>query len=281
MPDHSPSLRFSHGTVEAETSIHYAEAGGDGSPLVLLHGIGMDWRVWQAMSRRIASHHLYLIDLRGHGQSGKPPHGYSLAHYAADVEDLLDALGIAGATLVGSSLGAMVAVVVEAPLDVVAGRVLVDPPFTGGPLRDAGMLETIFRLKHESREALAAYLSSINPGIGRFLADTMAEMWRVSADGVIQDALEGRDSYFSVDGSLAATESPTLIMQADRALGGVLTDRQAQHALDLLPRGRLLPMPGAGHAIHATRPVEFAGALLNFLAHDIPPGAEGGGHILQ
>jgi len=106
-----------------------ASVGDKSPPALLLHGIGMDWRVWQAISRRMHPHyHLYFLDLRGHGESGKPPAGYTLAHYAADVEDLLELLDLRDTTLVGSSLGGMVALAVEAPTEIIARRVLVDPP---------------------------------------------------------------------------------------------------------------------------------------------------------
>jgi pimeloyl-ACP methyl ester carboxylesterase len=238
--------------------IHVAELPGDGPPLLLIHGIGMDWRVWQAMSRRLHSHfHLYFLDLRGHGTSGKPEAGYTLAHYAADVEDVIDALYLSDLTVAGSSLGGIVTAAIEVPVDVVGHRILVDPPLTGGPLRDSDSLAEILRLKHAEPEALQKYLGSLNPGVGAHYLKTMSEMWHEAADGVITDALAHGGDYFAIDDQLRHTDSPTLIMQADRERGGVLTDEQAARALALLPRGQWIKVPGAGHAIHATSPEEF------------------------
>jgi 3-oxoadipate enol-lactonase len=266
-PDQTKTIQFEHRLVKtADVDIHVAEAPGHGQPLVLLHGIGMDWRVWQAVSRRLAPwFHLYLFDLRGHGQSGKPPHGYTLAHYAADVEDVIDLLGIRPAVLVGSSLGGMVAVSIEAPVDAVSHRVLVDPPLTGGPIRDRDMFEAILRLKHEPVPELAEYLGRSNPGAGSFWLKTMSEMWHGAADGVIQDMLARPDDYYAVDPALRLDEAPTLLMQADPALGGVLSDEQAELALSELPNGAVLRVPGAGHAIHAYRPREFVDAIVRFV----------------
>jgi pimeloyl-ACP methyl ester carboxylesterase len=262
----------------SEATLHVAELPGDGSPLVLLHGIGMDWRVWQAVSRRLHDHfHLYLMDLRGHGESDKPAHGYSLAHYAADVEDAIDLLGVHDATIVGSSLGGMVAVVVEAPTDIVSHRVLVDPPLTGGPIRDRGMLENILRLKYEPTERLANYLGGYNPRVGRYLLHTMAEMWQSTADGVIAEPLAAPESYFVVDAALRSIDAPVLILQGDPGLGGVLSNQQAQRALTLLPRGMIRRVDGAGHAIHADRPDEFCRLLLAFLGKKRPALAVGNG----
>lgn len=231
----------------------------------MLHGIGMDWRVWQAISRRLAPEfHLYLMDLRGHGESDKPEHGYTIAHYAADVEELFVRLDLRDAILVGSSLGGVVAAATELPLDMAAAKVLVDPPLTGGPVRDPETFRTIGRLKHDDPGALAAYMQATNPGTGARLAETMAEMWQEAAPGVIEDVLADGDRYFDIDSSLRTTDQPTLIMQADAEHGSVLTEQQAARVLRLLPHGILTHVPGSGHAIHATNPAQFVELVTDF-----------------
>lgn len=267
MPGQSQLPPFQHRFLQtSDLRLHYAELETDGKPLVLLHGIGMDWRVWQAISRRLApGTHLYMVDLRGHGESDKPSHGYSLAHYAADIEDFFDRLGLVDAAIIGSSLGGMVAVAMEVPPDVLRHRVLVDPPLTGGPIRDRVMFEEIQRLKHGPVEALTDYLSAWNPGAGRFLMRMMAEMWHATADGVLDDALAHADHFFDVDPALRADESPTLLLRADPSRGGVLTESDADRALALLPHGTCVYIAGSGHAIHATNPVEFAAVVRSFL----------------
>lgn len=233
--------------------------------MVLLHGIGMDWRVWQAISRRLHPHFgLFMLDLRGHGSSAKPPTGYTLADYSADVEDVLDELNLTGAVLVGSSLGGMVGVVLEAPADVVSHRVLVDPPLTGGPVRDVAQFRRILELKHAPVAQLATFLGFSNRGAGQFYLTTMSEMWHETSDGVLLELLAASETFFAVDAGLSAIDAPVLLLQADPARGGVLTDSQAEHALSLLPRGILVRVDGAGHAIHAHQPERFVQLALEF-----------------
>jgi pimeloyl-ACP methyl ester carboxylesterase len=263
----SSTPRFHHEFVSTgELRLHYAEVLTESRPMLLLHGIGMDWRVWQALSRRLAPYfHLYLLDLRGHGQSDKPAHGYTLAHYAADVEDLIDRLELTDAVVVGSSLGGMVAATIEAPSDMVSHRVLVDPPLTGGPIRDAEMFQAILALKHEPARVLANYLQTFNPGAGRHYLHMMSEMWHEAADGVIEDMLASPDDYYAVGDHLRHIEAPTLLLQADPALGGVLSTEEAERALALLPHGQQIEVPGAGHAIHAYKPAEFVQIVSAFV----------------
>lgn len=262
----STGQAFQHQFVTAgDTTLHVVETLTPGPPLLLIHGVGMDWRVWQAVSRRLrACFHLYLVDLRGHGQSYKPAAGYTLGHYAADIEDLVEALGLRDVSVVGSSLGGMVAATIEAPVDVVSHRVLVDPPLTGGPIRDERMFRDILRLKHEPVPALADYLAAKNPGTGRYLLTAMSEMWHEAADGVIGDMLARPHDYYNIRRAMLANESPTLLLQADPHLGGVLQDDEAQRALALLARGRLERFEGAGHAIHAYQPARFTDVIRSF-----------------
>ncbi len=256
---------FQHGTFEGDTRIHYVDVESEGPPLVLIHGIGMDWRVWQAVARRFVPYfHLFAVDLRGHGDSGKPAHGYSLAHYAADLEDLFDALDLQNITLVGSSLGGAIAAVVEAPIELVSHRVFVDPPLTLGPIRDERMFRDILVLKHEPVEALAHYLAASNPGAGQHATRMMSEMWHRAADAVIQELLENPDTYYEMERALRNIESPTLLIQADPAKGAVLREIDIQRALELLPHGESITIPGAGHAVHAFKPAEFVSIVERF-----------------
>ena len=78
--------------------------------LVLIHGIAGSSATWEAVLPALA--HRYTVvapDLLGHGESDKPQHDYSLGAYANMVRDLMIALGIDRATIVGHSLGGGVA----------------------------------------------------------------------------------------------------------------------------------------------------------------------------
>src|SRR5918997_3463511 len=81
-------------------------------PVVLLHGVGSRGQSWWPVIDSLAARfHLYQLDLRGHGASGKPSAGYLMEHYAADLDAALGALNLQdGETRVmGHSLGALVA----------------------------------------------------------------------------------------------------------------------------------------------------------------------------
>ncbi|WP_122982223.1 alpha/beta fold hydrolase [Actinoplanes teichomyceticus] len=91
-------------------TIAYRTAGDPGAtPMVLLHGLGDSSADWHSVLPGLAAtHHVYALDLRGHGDSSHPG-SYSLPLMRDDVLGLLDAAGIHRCVLVGHSMGAMVA----------------------------------------------------------------------------------------------------------------------------------------------------------------------------
>lgn len=91
-------------------ALHYL-ADGRGPVVVLLHGLGGFAASWRRTVEALAAQAtVYALDLPGFGRSGKPRVRYDLEFFAAALHGFLDALGIAGASLVGHSLGGAVAV---------------------------------------------------------------------------------------------------------------------------------------------------------------------------
>src|SRR5919199_962541 len=89
----------------------YRIAGG-GPPVVLIHGMVNSSRHWQPVAERLAQRYTVIApDLVGHGDSATPRGDYSLGAHAAVIRDLLSALGVQRATVVGHSLGGGVAMV--------------------------------------------------------------------------------------------------------------------------------------------------------------------------
>ena len=83
---------------------------GDGPPVVLIHGMLNSSRHWEAVAMRLAREYTVVApDLIGHGDSATPRGDYSLGAHAASIRDLLTAIGIDRASIVGHSLGGGVA----------------------------------------------------------------------------------------------------------------------------------------------------------------------------
>lgn len=96
--------------VPTRDIITYYEEQGSGEPLVLIRGLGSDLQAWAPQVEGLSKHfRVITYDNRGAGRSGAPDRPYSIAGMADDLAALLDALGIDSASVLGFSMGGMVA----------------------------------------------------------------------------------------------------------------------------------------------------------------------------
>jgi pimeloyl-ACP methyl ester carboxylesterase len=88
------------------TEIYYTD-WGTGRPVILIHGWPLNSDMWEKQSTFLAEHGLRVIqyDRRGFGKSGKPWGGYDYDTFASDLNAVMEALDVRGATLVGFSMG--------------------------------------------------------------------------------------------------------------------------------------------------------------------------------
>jgi non-heme chloroperoxidase len=109
---HQPNgVEFATSHLSTGPRLHYAEQGDPtGEAIVFLHGYSDSWfsfsRVLPLLS---AEYHAFALTQRGQGDSDKPECCYTVEDFAADVDAFMEAVGIAEATLVGHSTGALFA----------------------------------------------------------------------------------------------------------------------------------------------------------------------------
>ncbi len=104
------ALKRSVTLANGETLAYVPLGNAAGPPVVLIHGYTDSARDWVPLVPYLAPQlRLILVDLRGHGRSGKPDCCYTRLDFAYDVKLLLDALRIERADIVGHSMGSIVA----------------------------------------------------------------------------------------------------------------------------------------------------------------------------
>ena len=91
--------------------VHCSDQGRrDGPPLVFINSLGTDFRIWSEVAEILApDFRLVIYDKRGHGLSESGPDKSDIADYARDLAALLDSVGVARATIVGLSIGGLIA----------------------------------------------------------------------------------------------------------------------------------------------------------------------------
>lgn len=115
-----------------EVNIH-AVIGGEGPPLVLLHGFPQTWWEWRKIMPPLATRHTVIaVDLRGAGHSDSPQTGYRKASLAADIHGVMQALGFERYAVCGHDIGAMVALALACTQrDAVSHLAILDAPMPG------------------------------------------------------------------------------------------------------------------------------------------------------
>jgi pimeloyl-ACP methyl ester carboxylesterase len=129
------NVTFSHHTASVNgIQLHYV-IGGQGDPIVLLHGWPETWYAWHKVMPALAENYTVIApDLRGLGDSSKPPTGYDGKTVAEDIHQLVTQLGFKSIFLVGHDIGAFVVYpyAVAHPTEVKRLVVMeVPPPITG------------------------------------------------------------------------------------------------------------------------------------------------------
>lgn len=89
--------------------IHYV-VGGKGEPLLLIHGFGQNWFMWNRLMPELSKNFIIIApDLRGFGESSKPADGYDKKTMATDMHELIKKLGYTSINVAGHDIGLMVA----------------------------------------------------------------------------------------------------------------------------------------------------------------------------
>ncbi|MET8628029.1 alpha/beta fold hydrolase [Kitasatospora sp. NPDC004669] len=218
-----------------EVVLAYRDSGQpDGPPLVLLHALGERAADWDVVLPELApGHHVYALDLRGHGDSGRTA-AYGLEAMRDDVLAFLDALGLARIDLVGHSMGGAVAYLLAQAVP-----------------------ERIDRLVLEEIPALHPRPASVPP---EGVEDEPAHFdWAMVR--AVKAQIDTPDPAWRE--GLARITARTLVV-AGAGDSHVPQERIAELAR-LIPDCRLVTIE-AGHLVHSARPREFVAAVAPFLA---------------
>ena len=283
---HSASMPLQHIRIHGH-DVGYRMAG-QGPTVLLIHGMAGSSRTWRDVMPRLAEHFTVVApDLLGHGESAKPLGDYSLGAHASGLRDLLSALGIQKATLVGQSLGGGVAMQLAYQHPGVAERLVLVS--SGGLGRDVSRLLRLFTLPGIEYVMPALFPSAVRER-GDVVVDRLtrwgiraphlAEMWRAYASlseaenrrafvKTLRAVVDPGGQTVSAKDRLYLTSAlPTMIVWGDR--DPIIPVRHAHDAHELMPGSRLEIFENAGHFPHVEFPGRFTDVLEDFLATTEP-----------
>ncbi len=266
----------------------YLQRGDEGSPVVLIHGLGASAEIWSANIGSLATRHrVYVPDLPGFGRTEKPEWmDYSPGAYSRFLLDFMTALGIGRAALVGHSLGGGVAL-----------RAILDDPgrvdrlillSSAGLGQDVSLPLRIASLPFFDRIFFKPPLPVFTRFLHRLVFDPAAitaDFARLYYEMFFQPAsvraftsilrtiatLRGaRPGVLElIRAGLGTITAPTLILwgRQDR----ILPVSQALDAAGRIPGARLHVFERCGHMPNVEYPEEFNRIVLDFLQEDRGP----------
>jgi 3-oxoadipate enol-lactonase len=246
---------------------------GRGSPLVLIQGVGVGRWGWEPVTDRLARRfQVITIDNRGIGASDTPPGHYSTRMMADDVLAVLDHAGIQQASVVGTSLGGMIAQELALAHPERVDKLVLVATIPGG-LRSRPMpLSTTYlftwapfmtsqaKLQQFVHATLGPETLRRRPKVARRLAarklahPQSQHAWRAQAEAGM---------LFNPLGRQRRITQPTLVVQgtADQ----VVHPGNAEVLAGLVPDTRLQRFDGAGHLLYWEQPKRFVRVVTDFL----------------
>lgn len=248
-------------------SLHYEEYG-QGSPLLLVHGLGSSCQDWEYQIPALAARYRVIaMDIRGHGRSDKPNERYSIPGFTADIEALIDHLQLGPVHFVGLSMGGMIGfqLAVDHPQLLKSLCIVNSAP-------QVKLITANDGLQWAKRWGLGRLLSmsAIGNGLGQSLfpkpeqADLrrkIAERWGQNDKRAYLasfDAIVG----WGVQERLSRITCPTLIVSADHDYTPV---KLKEDYVALISQARLVVIKDSRHATPLDQPDVFNRTLLEFV----------------
>ena len=244
-----------------------AESHGpkDGPPVVLLHALGTNLRIWdQVIPLLPATCHILALDMRGHGASDVPTGPYAMGALIHDAERMMEQHAVQGAVVVGLSVGGMIAQGLAVKrLDLVRAMVLSNT---------AARIGTTAQWQARCAEVASGGMAAI--------ADATLERWlgrgwqAEPAMPRLRDILMATDpaGWMGAAAAIAGTDFytptatltlPTLAIAGTR--DGSTPPDLVRETAALIRGSQFALIKRAGHVPMAERPAEYAGLLAGFL----------------
>src|SRR5271155_5783839 len=261
--------------------LHYIDHGNDGAPwVVCVHGLTANAHNFDALAPHLAAtYHVISVDVRGRGDSQwGPPTEYLPQTYVTDLARMLEELGVARASLIGTSMGGIISMTYAGGWPERVERLVLND--IGPEIDPAGLARITSHVgaapeRFKDISEVVKYYKENYPQMAKLADSVVAEQvkWSVKpgADGWLvwkMDAnvrrpLRGGTAQQRFDYWVpyARIACPVLIVRG--AESDVLDSATASRMCRVLKRAKTVEVPGVGHAPSLTE-AESLGAITEF-----------------
>ena len=253
-----------------DIEMHYEETG-QGTPLLLIHGLGSSARDWERQVPYFSKNYRVIsIDVRGHGQTDKPAGPYGIRLFAEDTAEFMKILNIESAHVVGISMGGMIALQLATIIpERIRSLVVVN---TGAELIVRSFREFLMVLQRKLIVRLLGMRKMGEVLSGRLFPDPeheelrkiFVDRWAENDPRAYRDSMQGLLGW-SVTEQLSSIQCPTLIVSADHDYTPVAIK---EAIVAKMPNAKLAVIPNSRHAVPVERPEEFNQIVGEFLTEN-------------
>lgn len=253
----------------------YYEVHGQGEPLLLIAGIGYGTWLWVKQIPELSKYFSVIVfDNRGVGRSDKPDSEYTVPLLARDAYELLRALGVKRASVLGVSLGGFIAQQLALDHPEIIHKVILCSTSFGGPNMILPKGEVLqFMAFGAGKDTFQRGLELVFPP--EFLKKNSEEIARFTAP--MRRNPQPRYAYlrqfmaplnFNSEPRLHELTMPVLVLagEADR----IMPVENSRLLAQKLPKARLVTFPNAGHLFFVEQPEDAHKIILDFLREDPP-----------
>lgn len=252
----------------------YHKEAGAGFPFIFLHGLFGSSVNWNSVSKHFSSDHkIYLIDQRNHGRSPHDP-AFDYDLMSEDLNEFFVDQNIEQAIVLGHSMGGKTAMSFASKYpEKIRRLVVVDIAPSAYVFKDENVLNGMLRLtsdelssRSNADQAIAKYIPDM--GVRQFILQNLywnAEkklQWRLNLSAISEKILNvGAEIEMRTP-----FEWPALFVKGGNS--DYIQDKESRNISEKFPNSIIETIEGAGHWIHADKPLEFVEVVSNFLKNE-------------
>ena len=247
----------------------YYRIQGSGSPIILVHALGMDHSMWDPQVQEFSGgYQVITYDLRGHGQSESPDHPYSIDLFADDLDQFLHFLGLKKAMVLGLSLGGRILLRFAQKYPREVGAMILADAQSETPPEGVQRFQVLAEIARKEGMNKVAELFFSWPLLQTLAQRNPERFEREKKRFLHTSAIGLANTFLAIAGMESLTGELKLIQAPTLALAGEEDDPYLSY-LDLyarqIPDCRKKTVPQAGHLSNLENPQAFNQIVLSFL----------------
>lgn len=278
-----------------QVSLNYVEKGVADISILLLHGGSSRWQTFRDIIDDLSvDFHVYALDLRGHGKSGRTENNYKIQDYVPDVKEFIVKCIKKPTIIIGHSLGGMIAILLAAyyPSQVRA-LIVGDSPISLEVLRihsenqkemtllwrewskNLSLDEIVKKLKAMQvpvsggeKTISAAEVYGENHPWFEFMAENLKQNDPNMLTAIVDDFDNTYEEY-DTESLFPLIKCPTLIVKGDSNQGSLIRDTDISLIKRLNNNIKHVEIKGVGHALYMQDKQSFLNAVLPFINNSI------------